>query len=295
VDWGPILEQVIRTPIGYQRPVDDVYLRRLLRCSENDLDALLRAYNDGAPSTEMDAFDAWNAGLYSGSRRSRPELEMAYLSRLLAPGRDWTEPIDITLSIGAQCPEGDRCTSADWRRPRLDGAVWLSASETPSEARWTARVTRHGRTTRILSTTVSEVWREFLDSYHFHYNHPELEKSAEVTRSRRAASCVGLSAALAATLTERAVTARTSSGFLWGGLNARDHQWVEIVDDDGGWKPLDPSLGLLAHRFLASKVADFCFGSQPSLVLPMRDQMLPTAEHDCAGRVLELEVGVGRG
>jgi hypothetical protein len=271
---------------------------------------------DGGP-TEMDVFDAWNLGLFSHAGKSRPELEMSYLGRLLSRGRDLADGQEFLVKIVARCPgaagrsgpvvsadwgvrgreqsgAAQACSSAEWSRPPVLGATWIDAEEVPGQASWTARIRTSGVRSTMASPSVAEAWQALRSGFQFHYNSPELDTSVTEIRRRRVGSCEGLSTILQHMLTERDVTARLRQGYLWGGLGARRHVWVEVAEG-GEWKPLDPSLALLAAGgHLDAGLADYSFGSLTGLVVPVPAGERAAAGHLCADGETAIEVDLSR-
>jgi hypothetical protein len=289
MDWVPVLARVVVTPPGYRHPADAAYAQSILRCGKADVDMLFAACDEVLDSP-LDRFDIWNTGLYSGSRRSRPELEMSYFRRFALRGGDWVAPIRHRVAFEAVCPRGDRCDSDTWPRPDIPGGTWHSSVLEQGRARWAGEVRRRGTTATVSSKLIAEIWRASLERYRFHFTCPALANAIPQTRRRGVGDCTALSLTLAAELGEHGLQARVRSGFLWGGTMGRVHQWVEVADSDAQWKVLDLSMALLADDFAMENYADFCFGSLSNRVIIAGDGDRTSVLHPCGGETLQVDL-----
>lgn len=280
MDWGRILEQVVRTPDKYYLPIDNAKAASVLGCSTDELGILWQAYD--SPRSRFDVFDVWNIGLFSGTGKSKPEQEIRYLSHLYER-TDWLEPVEYKIALDVTCPRGIRCTSSNWQRPDIPDAEWTDAAVDSGSARWAATVHRQGTNAEITDRTILDIWRTTIDKYRFHYTHPSIAGSAEATRARAVGNCTGLTIALAQLLDEADLQARTRCGFLWGGVVGLSHEWVEVRDTDGSWKVLDPSMAALADDFFTPEYKEFCCGSILNRVIPTAAGQAATVQHECDG------------
>lgn len=291
MDWETAIAHIVKTPQEYFCSVDEGRAREILGCSDEEFQALGRAYGD--ETLRFDVFDIWNIGLHSQSGRSQPEREILYLSHLF--GRDDVlEPARHRLSIEASCPRGVDCTNTSWDRPEIPDAAWAGTTFESGTIRWAADVTRQGTNGHIVSPAIAEVWTTLLAQYRFHYTHPAIATSASVTRERRVGNCSGLSALLAEDLTREGIPARLRSGFLWGGLVGLAHEWVDVLDADGTWKSLDPSMAVLADAFYTPRYKRLCFGSLLTRVIPVDHGGTTTVRHVCAADTFTLYPTVRR-
>jgi hypothetical protein len=290
IDWRRVLAQVVRTPRQHRQPKDAAWAARILNCGMPAVEELTAAYEgDGS----FDAYDVWNIGLHSGSRRSQPEFEAIFLGRALSAGTDWAAPARYRIRAEAQCPRGADCASPRWSPPRIAHTVWTDSVRQAGGAWWLGTVDRSGSPAAVRSSHITEVWHTTLRNYRFHYTYRDLDQAAAVRR-RRVGSCHGLSDLLAEELTGNGSEARVRHGFIWGGMTAQVHQWVEAADVDGVWKTLDISMAAQSDMFFGAEYKRFCFGSLPSRVIPMELSATPTARHDCGPHSLDVDVTLRR-
>ncbi|MFB6394221.1 transglutaminase-like domain-containing protein [Polymorphospora lycopeni] len=286
-NWGHALERVVRTPAAHRRPVDVAFVRAVLRCSDAELETLRDIMGTGGET--FDAFDVWNVGLYSGSRASRPELEMAYHRRLLTVDGDWTGPVDFRFTLAATCPSGGGCDSTLWSRPEITGARWTRSAVDRGSATWAGEVRQSGIRSTIRHRPVGALWRSAVESYRYHYTSPPLAAEVPTTRRRRVGDCTALSELLVAEFGAQGIPARTGDGFLFGGHTARVHRWAEVRDSDGVWKPLDLSMALLAGEFLPAGYREFCFGGLPNRLVHVSGEAGVMVRHRCRAGTSWLE------
>ncbi|MGW9447092.1 hypothetical protein, partial [Bacillus mobilis] len=187
-DWTASLRHVSPTPDGYQDWVGADYARSLLRCSEEEV-SRLGASGIQTREGRFDRSDLWNAGLYSGSGTSRPELEMKFFGAAVSPRRDWTEPTGYRISLVAACPCGGDCTGNGWEPPRIPAARWHTSRTAAGEARWEGEVVLVGHRAAIRGVTARQAWRKFVDGHSFHFLFMREEQGPELTRARRVGDC----------------------------------------------------------------------------------------------------------
>lgn len=282
MDWEAALNSVVVTPEGYRRPADIAYGLHVLRCSHSELGTLLRAC-DEAGNPGPDEYDYWNIGLYSGSKRSRPELELAFFWRFFMKRRDWFSPIRHQVKFQAVCPWGAKCESALWGQPDLPGFVWTASRTERGRAWWVGGIERRSTASPMSSELIAEVWHSLLSSYRYQYTCPELAVVVQETRRRKVGDCLAVSMLLAAEFNERAVEARVCTGLILGGVTGRIHAWVEAFDN-GNWKSFDLSTAIHAKDFSLNEYADLCFGSLSNRVLRGRAEVL----HSCGAEAFSV-------
>ncbi|WP_304450697.1 hypothetical protein [Nocardiopsis sp. YSL2] len=286
-DWARALEHVSPTPDGYQEWVDADYARELLRCSDEEITRL----RSSGIQTRGDGFelsDLWNVGLYSGTGASRPELEMVFFGLVVSPRRDWIVPTEYSITLEAACPSEGDCVSDRWESPQLLGARWHEGKSTTGRVRWTGEITVSGRRDIVHDSQAQEVWAEFVNGNSFHYLFMRREQTPELTRTRRVGDCTALSAALSEKLAGHGLSSRTRDGFLFSGREARIHRWVEFEEDNGDWKPLDPSMAVLAPRFFTTEYAEFCKGSLLNRLVRIAPEDTFHVHHWCAEHRMDL-------
>lgn len=291
MNWAPVLARVELTPPGYRRLVGATYAKNVLRCSQADLDALVATCGE-APGSRLDAFDIWNIGLYSRSRRSRPELEMSYFWRSVLRRGDWLAPIRHQVTFLAACTRGTECDSDSWSYPDVQGITWRDRVLRQGHARWVGEVEQAGTTAIVSSKFIARVWHASLERYRYHYTYPALATVVQETRRRKVGDCTALSAMLAAELCDYGFQARVRSGFLLGGMEGRMHQWVEVADSDGHWKTLDLSMALIGKIFSMKDYIDFCFGSISNRVISAGESGNTTVSHRCGENILSIKLDV---
>lgn len=294
MNWAHALAKVVATPKEFHYVADRAYCRQILRCSEADADEFYAAWNEFSAITP-DAYDYWNAGLYSGSRRSRPEIEVAQFRRNIAKNADWVGPLSHHVRFEARCPRGAMCDSDVWSRPDIDGFVWRDSRLARERASWAGEIEQRGAVLTVTSATAAEVWHATLGRYRYHYSCPELAAAIDETRRRGVGDCLGLSLMLAAELQEHGIEARVRGGFLWGGTTGRTHNWVEAADRDGRWKTLDLSMAVLARDFAMGDYGRFCFGSQSNRTIAVGESGNPGVSHPCGGTALRVPLDVPHG
>jgi hypothetical protein len=142
----------------------------------------------------------------------------------------------------------------------------------------------------VSSKLIAEVWHSTLERYRYQYTCPQLAIVVQETRRRRVGDCVALSTVLAAELQERGIQARVRSGFVWGGMTGRLHQWVEAIDTDGRWKVLDLSTAIHARDFAMADYAGFGFGSLSNRVIEGQTSV----SHPCGGTTWQVALDLRR-
>jgi hypothetical protein len=281
MDWSSVLAHIVPTPPEFRQWVTADDVRTVLRCSEPDLDDLRRS---GAATLNgaFDRFDIWNAGFYSGSRNSKPELEMQLSGRLLElPGRDWISPVTFRVLVESACPRGGECDGSHWSAPAITGITWEEHDVMPGRARWAGRVHRVGARATVHAPRAVSTWHAMLRDYRYHCVPAALATSTQATRHRRVGGCTALSLVLAEELAVHGLQARMREGFLVAGFAPRVHTWAELLDSDGAWKPLDISMASLARTFFTQEYARFCFGSMLNRLVPVDIGATAFVRHQC--------------
>lgn len=282
--WGSIVRSIV--PNTEHSWVTADKARGILRCSHEDL-AALAGSGVTIKDNHFDEFDIWNIGLFSNSRRSRPELEMVSFGRLVSTRNSWTAPVRYWISVEATCPLGAKCESSVWIPPEIVDVHWSHAAASRVSARWVGAAHLRGDSASVLDAGILEVWNGMLDKYRFHYTHRALSQSTTATMRRGVGDCAGISRLFAQLLNEQGVQAKVSAGFLAGGLSARVHHWVEATDRDGGRKTLDISMALLSPMFFSPKYSAFCLGSKLNQVMTVPAVESTMISHPCGSRTYE--------
>lgn len=285
-DW-PLLDAlrtIVPSPVGTEQWTSRRDACVVLGTTDQGLQALVEAgmvERDG----RVERFDVWNVGLRDRSWGARPAREMVFLNRLLrAGGGDWLAARTYDLTVTAQCPWGAGCADAEWARPALVGVHWVSESAAGSSATWRGRVVLEGAAGRVRSAAAAECWDRLMVDYRFQFTAPAVAADVALTRRRGVGDCVGLSLLLVEDLRRSGVEAWVCSGYMFGGLRMRQHQWVAVREADGGLTTLDPSMALLADDFFGPEFREFCCGSRSNRCLQLESAGDWYVEHRCGGR-----------
>jgi hypothetical protein len=120
-----------------------------------------------------------------------------------------------------------------------------------------------GRHTPIRSAVVRERVRAVLDSGHRWAKLPlALQTRPDLVSSLGYATCVSISLSLSAAVRAAGFQTRTRRGFLIAPV-ATGHSWVEVLDEDGEWKVIDPVLVLLHRRLVEVEPAGHTAATAP--------------------------------
>lgn len=291
--WFEALDRLIPTPADlWEGSVDDVGALRLLRCDAGLLDMLvqrgLRTRTTGA-GKRYDIHELFNIAMYSGSKRSLPELAVSMITRFarepvarrIEPGR-WSLLAEFatldgsatTWSVARPTPEvlGGSLTSLEIDPSSCRGdRSRLAVVEPVARVTLRAGIQLQGRVDRVISPRIRDVFHGFLARPWLWYAMPRsLSTDLAAVMTRKTTDCVSSSLILARDLTERGCDVRTRLGLLTN-LFGTLHGWVEVRDDDGRWKLLEPGFALLAKGwgFGGEEFIEFCLGSTSNRCLPL--------------------------
>lgn len=287
IDWHPVAGAVVWTPAALRQPtLDEATALRILRCTPRSF-AALRDLGltpaDTAAGLRYDANDIRNAALYSLSGRTEVEMAMrAVLSFLRGSDRDlfgerrWT--YQMVPGDGGDClvhpvmPEsfggqttgmwiGDRVPAADGPRMRVPSGMPLRG----------AFVSR-GAPAPVRSALIRTLTEDLVGSgVRWHYLPQGAKRDAHAAFERGVGNCDTLSAVLAERLAGAGYEAVIYRGWIVG-ITEVPHSWIEVVDEDGQIKIVDPSLLVLAaHSSLgAPGFAAKALGARLSRIAPTR-------------------------
>ncbi len=290
VDWRPALRHVAWIPGTHHRgTMPRSVATRVLRCTEASFDQLLDL---GLPATETetgpayDPFDVKNVALHSGTGTTEVEIAMrAIFGYMRSPVADlvaetaWTyalsvEPAATTDTAGPvrvhrPTPEDfggslDSCETADG--PVADDGRCLRVAP---GAIATGVLRTRGQAAPLRSASIRSITEDLLGSgVAWHFVPGDLDSSVDVAADAGLSGCVTLSVRLERLLAAAGHDARSYRGWSVGSLTP--HAWVEVVDDDGAPKFVDPALALLALRYDLGprEFADFVVGSATNRVVP---------------------------
>jgi hypothetical protein len=318
--WLQALERLVPTPADRrERLLTPAEARATLGCGDDVLDALLdaglpvAAVEDGEP--RLDLHDVINVGLYSGSATSMPELAQRALLRFaVGDPATWTGHVTWSVAIEHHCPWGGGAAghTGDWSLARPDVERWGGTvpewSCQPHErlplapgqpgrpsadhASAIGRVRLPGRVASVRAAVVVERFREIVDGLRrhaprFQWLSAPLRADPDAAARLGVADCGTTSVLLARELRGLGYAAHAREGHVLG-LVPTQHAWVEVVDEDGVWKALDPVFAAIADRVPRTRPEfdAFCLGSFSNRVLPWDVAVgQPIATHRCsAGR-----------
>ncbi len=268
--WLAALEGLYQVPadfrVGY---FDRAGAVELLHCGEEVFDALLAAglEHTGGPGEELfDRYDLFNLALASGSGLSVPEKAIRYALRWMNQGPEsWTGPIDWSFSVSVQCPHeacgADPSFTHVRIRPDLVGGEvrsWAVEPEGVREAEGrlrldgpgplslSAALTTRGRLDELVSPVLRRIVADFRDAGYRWVRVPErLQWDYERMLAAGVAPCISASLFLAGEFEKAGFRAFARRGWLLGILDLA-HSWVEVEDEDGVVKPVDPIVGQLS-------------------------------------------------
>jgi hypothetical protein len=309
--WFESLECLFPIPAPYRREeVGRAGALDVLGCDDDLLTELVRRGLPcaGEPGAELfDQNDLFNLALYSGSGRSVPERAFRFALRwmrdspasLLAP-RLWS------FSLESRCGESGGCgTDGRWEfalpAPELfEGAMYDLAidpagaraeggtleCEHASAIRASGTVETRGEELRIVSPRLRRLIAEALSPPPRWIKVPEpLHAQPSLLLPSGVGTCAALSIQLERLCGEAGFEARTRQGWVLGMLDLV-HAWLEVVDDDGRTKIVDPIFRLFFALTPAAHDAfgELCMGSRTNRLLPMqRHAGEPAERHWCRG------------
>ena len=284
-----------------------------LRCGEEVLDELLDhgLPHAGEPPGELyERSDVINLGLASGTLRSMAELGALFLVKLgnARSPDEWVRPMTWRLAGNLLPLHGRACgerPSWRFRRPqpgelggtlhrwetegadRLEDGVHVWEDAPAAGAR--GLVETRGERREVRSPAIRELFREML-RFGFRSLPPSLEADSESVARMGAGDCVAISLLAERECRRAGYEARSRRGYLLGLMGIGDHSWVEVVDDDGLVKIVDPVLVTVARHVAragegpSSEFESFCLGSVNNRILPFG---CPAPEriaaHSCGG------------
>lgn len=278
IDWTAAARRVVWVPAEHREPsVTAAAARLLLRCSDRSFAQLVDlglTGTDGPDGPLYDVHDVQNAGLYSGTGVTDVEVAMRFVLRFMHQSRDeltrarrWSYVLSLAPCAGDEpvlvyrpAPEDSGGDLISWDPPdAYDGDFFRMAPGTEVTG---ALITR-GEPDTIRSPAIRQAMNDLLDSgARWQYLPRALELEPLDTYARGAGSGAVLCAVLAHLLREAGIASATRRGWIIA-VSQVPHSLVEVVDDDGRRKFLDPSLALLATRngFGPPEFRDFATGS----------------------------------
>ncbi|MCR3752111.1 transglutaminase domain-containing protein [Lentzea californiensis] len=295
--WLAALDGLFTIPAGYrQEDVDRTGALDVLRCSDEVLTELVNAGLPHAGEGELfDRHDLFNLALYSKSGTSAAELGIRFALRWMTHDpRTWFQPMRWTYSLTMTAPpDGSGPAAFAVARPmpelfggrveRIGARAAGQVAETPPPTGPDVVVVTEGGTAQVDAvlrtageprTLRSRRLREIVSEYS-HGDHrwarmpEELQRHPELVLPHGVAPCISVSLDLAAKARAAGYPARTRRGWILGVLDLA-HSWLEVTDDDGQVKVVDPIFAGLADH-AGGAHPDFrtaCFGSALNRLLP---------------------------
>ncbi|GAA1900304.1 transglutaminase domain-containing protein [Actinomadura bangladeshensis] len=269
------LDGILVIPPEHRRPdTGRAEAAAMLACDDRTLSDLIR---HGLPATgdrgreRLDSRDIFNLALYSGSGRTGIERGVAAaLGWTRSSCEDLMAPrmsrFELRVACGAPdgCAPGARNTLARPRTGAYGGKVRQvrahpagAARNVPAGTSATARASGPALTLSAVLRTVGDcpvlrspalraILREFMGAELRWLRLPEAMRNDESLIPRGFASCGSASRYIARLCREEGIPATTRIGWLVG-LPDLVHAWVEVEDEDGATKVIDPTFVLLSE------------------------------------------------
>lgn len=300
--WLQALSQLTPVPRQYACPsVAPEDAPTFLGCDAATLAALT---DHGLPDypTGYDQFDLINLALHARLGTSIPEVSLGFLLRFITDDpATWTSPMQWKFSAQGSC-EANRDAARD--RTPVAGERWVlwapeagRNSTTPQAGNgkvttagptlsFSCETATAGQPATIQSAQIRAVVDEIIDAgYTFARMPTAAQRDGSWMRGRRIFDCVSISAELERRFLARGLQCRTRYGWL-AALAASGHAWIEVLDEDDQWKPIDLALRSLAQILYPehTQFQQFCLGSRLNRLIPTGcpiDQPLIT--HVCDG------------
>lgn len=308
--WLQALSRLTAVPGRYARPtvaLDEA--ARFLGCPPATVVALSDSGLPQYPSG-FDQFDLINLALGARPGGSIPEISLGLLLRFITQDPlGWLSPMRWKFTTTGVCGSGSGhvgpgssqviCTPGErwvlWAPTKATDMSLTPCGEGPiivagPEVSFSCTVLTDGLPGRIHSPEIKAVLREIMDAgYTFTRMPTVVQRDAEWMREHRIFDCVSISAELERMFVSRGLQCRTRYGWL-AALAASGHAWIEVLDDDNQWKPIDLALRSLAEILYPKyeEFQEFCLGSRLNRLIDTDcpiDQ--PLINHVCATAVDE--------
>lgn len=277
--------------LGCEDGVLGELVRRGLRCA-------------GEPGEErFDSHDLFNLALYSGTGRSVPERALRYAIRWMAESPErLTETRRWTFSMHLSCTRPDGCgddpsLTVALPVPELFGGSFVDlAIDPPLEyAAGTvtidATIETRGERRTLSSPELRALVGDVLGSgLRWVKVPPAVHARPDLLLPHGVATCAALSVHLAELCRAAGYEARTRRGWMLGMLDLV-HAWVEVEDEDGETKVVDPIFVLLSELAASPhpELPELCLGSITNRLLPTaRAAGEPLEHHVCGGAEVPL-------
>ena len=228
-------------PEHHVADTDRATATQILSCTDRELDALIHS-GLGTREGRFDSRDLFNIGLHSGTGKTVPEQAFAFTLRWMrASTEDLLAPRTSRFSLSLSCD----CPTATFAAPRCDRYDGDVRDTTTTDTTLTATIRTNG-SAQPRSTALSELTQDFNDLGIRWVKLPDpLRDNESLLTTHRVATCESASNYLAARCREAGLPARTRIGWVIGMLDLV-HAWVEVTDEDGETKLVDPIFALFA-------------------------------------------------
>jgi hypothetical protein len=225
------------------------------------------------------------------------------------PGEQLFRPKRWTYSVEVSCDRPDGCSPLGRHfgvarpRPELHGGWIEELSVSPDGAvagdvdvavagadrlAVTGVLVTNGQRREIRSKRLREIVSQYPPAdYRWGRMPEELQWRPELVLRQRYAPCISACLNLAEQCRAAGYPARTRRGWIMGMLDLA-HSWLEVTDDDGQLKTVDPAFMILAAHHAEQPHPEFipaCTGSLLNRLLPTGHEAdQPVMNHDCRGR-----------
>jgi hypothetical protein len=272
-------------PEHHAADTDRVGAAQILACDDHTLDLLVHR-GLGVRDDRFDSRDLFNLGLHSGTGKTVPEQAFAFSLRWMRGStEELVAPRTSRLTLAANC----ECADVVLARPRVDrygGEVTPPGDgDTAPGPALTATVRTVGSVTPLRSPVLRDLVREFAALGLRWVKLPDaLREDEELVTTHRVATCESASRYLARRCAEAGLVATTRIGWVIGMLDLV-HAWVEVTDDDGETKVVDPIFALFAgtvpgsNPLLTDPAVALCTNRLVPTGLEVGDRV---ARHGCA-------------
>lgn len=289
IDWLRAVATVAWVPDAHRNPTVPVSTAmRVLRCTDRSFARLLDLGLPATPGADgplFDAIDLKNVGLYSGSQVTEIEASMRFLLRYMRAGaealtcpRRWHFQLRLARRAGPAEPRRVHAPTPEvfgGELHTLDGDDGTGFVTLRHGDEVTGTLTTRGADDPVRAPAIRAVFRELVDSgVRWQYLPASLEVRPLEALNLGAGNCAVLCDVLERRLVEAGFDARAYHGWM-AEVPSVEHGWVEVLDEDGRTKCLDPSFALLAAvpGFEAPEFAELVAGSRLNRVVPTRARL----------------------
>jgi len=304
--WSAAMATVRRLPARLRDdPITAEQARLVLRCPPAEVDDLVEAgWTTGTDDEGRPLFDSheiMNLGLHSGRGRSLPELGSHPVRRLadshvsaLSEPRHWNVSVFTSHSACPACTmrecdvqiaEVDRSCVPDWRGWDLSRRPDSRPGASPARHYQAhGRGTVEGAVELLRNDAARAAVGTILNSFTYQFLPARAQRDTRLLEDLRVVDCVGAAHLLAAWLRPEGIRVDIRYGLLMFPVGSGVHAWLELLDDDGRTKRLDPTLAMLSTGRPHERHVELLCGSTLNVVLPLADNPLAAraVDHACA-------------